>query len=125
MFHLYVYIYIFIFVIRLAKHQDDIKVYIANEEQLNKKIIKLKSKIKHLARRSKQLSEENNIENHVSTLMAEMKLKEDAFEVEKNHLIMDNQCLKKKIVSMEKDMDNLKSKVSINHLYLNNTNFVF
>lgn len=110
---IYFHFFFSISVIRLAKHQDDIKVYITNEEQLNKKIIKLKSKLKHMARRSKQLTEENNIDNHVSTLMAEIKLKEDAFEVEKNHLNIDNQCLKKKIVSMERDINNLNSKVSI------------
>lgn len=71
-----------------------------------------------MSRRSKQLTEENNIDNHVSTLMAEIKLKEDAFEVEKNQLNIDNQCLKKKIVSMEKDLDNLNSKVSLHNFLL-------
>lgn len=65
-----------------------------------------------MTRRSKQLAEENNIEKHVSTLMTEIKTKEDAFEAEKNQFNIDSQCLKKKIVSMEKDLDNLNSKVS-------------
>lgn len=98
---------------RLFKHQDDIKIYQSNEEQLNKKIIKLKSKLKHMVRRSKQLTEENSIDNHVSALISEMKIKEDAFEVEKNKLNADNQCLKKKIVVMEKDLESLNVKVSI------------
>jgi hypothetical protein len=66
-----------------------------------------------MVRRSKQLTEENNIDNHVSALISEMKIKEDAFEVEKNKLNTDNQCLKKKIVVMEKDLDSLNFKVSI------------
>jgi len=97
----------------LCKHQDDIKIYQSNEDQLNKKIIKLKSKLKHIVRRSKQLTEENSIDNHVSALISEMKVKEDTFEVEKNQLKTDNQCLKKKIVIMEKDLDSLNSKVSV------------
>jgi len=64
-----------------------------------------------MVRRSKQLNEENSIDNHVATLMNEMKVKEDAYEVEKNKLNTDNQCLKKKIVVMEKDIENLNSKV--------------
>jgi len=102
-----------IFIFRLSKHQDDIKIYQTNEEVLNKKVIKLKSKLKHMVRRSKQLTEDNNIDNHVATLMSEIKMKEDAFEVEKNQLNTDNHCLKKKIVVMEKDIDNLNSKVSV------------
>lgn len=70
-----------------------------------------------MARRSKQLSEENNIDNYIATLMNEMKIKEDAFGVEKNNLNTDNQCLKKKIVNLEKDLENLNSKVSV--LYYN------
>jgi len=66
-----------------------------------------------MVRRSKQLTEENSIDNHVSALISEMKIKEDAFEVEKNKLNTDNQCLKKKIVVMEKDLDSLNFKVSI------------
>ncbi|KAE9542770.1 hypothetical protein AGLY_002681 [Aphis glycines] len=97
---------------QLFKHQDDIKIYQSNEEQLNKKIIKLKSKLKHMVRRSKQLTEENSIDNHVSALISEMKIKEDAFEVEKNKLNADNQCLKKKIVVMEKDLESLNVKIS-------------
>lgn len=104
------HVFIFFF-FRLSKHQKDIKIYQANEEELNKKIIKLKSKLKHMVRRSKQLNEENSIDNHVATLMNEMKVKEDAYEVEKNKLNTDNQCLKKKIVVMEKDIENLNSKV--------------
>lgn len=102
---------------RLSKHQDDIKIYQTKEELLNKKIIKLKSKLKHMVRRSKQLSEDNNIDNHITTLINEMKIKEDAFGVEKNNLNTDNQCLKKKIVVLEKDLENLNSKVSL--LYYN------
>lgn len=64
-----------------------------------------------MVRRSKQLNEENSIDNHVATLVNEMKVKEDAFEVEKNKLNTDNQCLKKKIVVMEKDLENLNLKV--------------
>lgn len=67
-----------------------------------------------MTRRSKQLTEENNIDNHVATLMKEMKIKEDTFGMEKNKLNTDNQCLKKKIVVMEKDLENLNSKVCIN-----------
>lgn len=113
-FKLFIYIKIFnkLF-FRLCKHQDDIKIYQSNEEQLNKKIVKLKSKLKHIVRRSKQLTEENSIDNHVSALISEMKVKEDTFEVEKNQLKIDNQCLKKKIVIMEKDIDSLNSKVSV------------
>lgn len=98
---------------RLLKHQNDIKIYQTNEEELNKKIIKLKSKLKHMVRRSKQLTEENNIDNHVATLITEIKMKEDAFGVEKNELNTNNQCLKKKILAMEKDLDNMNSKVSV------------
>lgn len=96
---------------RLSKHQDDIKRYQATENQLQKKILKYKSKLRHIERRSKQLTEENNIDNHVATLMNEIKIKEDAFGVEKNQLNNDNQCLKKKILVMEKDLDNLNLKV--------------
>jgi len=71
-----------------------------------------------LVRRSKQLNEENSIDNHVASLMAEMKMKEEAFGVEKNELNVDNQCLKKKIVAMEKDLDNLKSKVSMEYIII-------
>lgn len=87
-------------------------MYQTNEEELNKKIVKLKSKLKNMSRRSKQLNEENNIDNHVATLMSEIKIKEDAFGVEKNQLTTDNQSLKKKILAMERDLDNLNSKVS-------------
>lgn len=69
--------------------------------------------MKHIVRRSKQLTEDNNIDNHVASLMAEMKIKEDAFGVEKSQLDIDNQCLKKKIVAMQKDLENLNSKVSV------------
>jgi len=71
-----------------------------------------------LVRRSKQLNEENSIDNHVASLMTEMKMKEEAFGVEKNELNLDNQCLKKKIVAMEKDLDNLKSKVSMEYVII-------
>lgn len=71
-----------------------------------------------MVRRSKQLNEENSIDNHVASLMAEMKMKEEAFGVEKNELNVDNQCLKKKIVAMEKDLDNLKSKVSMEYIII-------
>jgi hypothetical protein len=64
-----------------------------------------------MERHSKQLTEENNIDNQVATLMNEIKIKEDAFGVEKNQLNIDNQSLKKKILVMEKDLDNLNSKV--------------
>lgn len=118
----------FKFQFRLVKHQDDIKHFQTNEELLNKNIIKLKSKLKQMARRSKQLSEENNIDNHVATLMSEIKIKEDTFGVEKTKLSTDNQCLKKKIVAMEKDLDNLNLKVcGFNTLFLNivNTLLIF
>lgn len=75
--------------------------------------MKYKSKLKHLERRSKQLTNENNIDNHVTTLMNEIKIKEDAFNIEKNQLNSDNQCLKKKIVVLEKDLENLNSKVNV------------
>lgn len=58
------------------------------------------------------MTEENSIDNHVSALISEIKVKEDTFEAEKNQLKIDNQCLKKKIVIMEKDLDSLNSKVS-------------
>lgn len=98
---------------RLSKHQNDIKIYQLNEDQLNKKVAKLKSKLKQMVRRSKQLNEENNIDNHVATLMAEIKVKEDAFEVEKNNLHLENQNLNKKIVVMEKDLECFNYKVSV------------
>lgn len=88
-------------------------MYQANEEQLTKKNSKLKSKLKQMVRRSKQLNEENSIDNHVATLMAEIKIKEDKFEVEKNNLYSENQNLNKKIVVMEKDIDCFNSKVSV------------
>lgn len=69
--------------------------------------------MRHVERRSKQLTEDNNIDNRVATLMNEIKIKEDAFNVEKNQLNIDNQCLKKKIIVIEKDIDNLNSKVNI------------
>lgn len=105
------YIILFLF-FRLTKHQSEIKTYINNEEQLNKNIINLKLKIKNIVRRSKQLTEANNIDNHISSLLTEIKNKEDAYEVEKNLLNTDNQCLKKKVVAMKKDLDNFNSKVS-------------
>ncbi|XP_050538665.1 citron Rho-interacting kinase-like [Daktulosphaira vitifoliae] len=95
---------------QLLKHQNDIKIYQVTEEQLNKKIAKLKSKLKHIVRRSKQLTEEN-IDNHVASLMTEIKTKEDKFGVEMNKLNDDNNSLQKKIVSMQKDLDNLNNKV--------------
>lgn len=100
---------------RLTKHQDDIKIFQTNEESLNTKIIKLKAKLKLMTRRSKQLTEENNIDDHVTTLIKEIKMKEDMFEIEKNKLNTDNQCLKKKIVVMEKDLENLNLKVYMNY----------
>lgn len=115
---IFLYSIIYFFPFRLSKHQDDIKVFKTNEEQLNKKIVKLKSKLKHVVRRSKQLNEENSIDNHVASLMAEMKMKEEAFGAEKNELNTDNQCLKKKILMMEKDLDNLTLKVSIQYIIL-------
>lgn len=42
-----------------------------------------------------------------------MKIKEDLFEVEKNQLKAENQCLEKKIIVMEKDLDSLNLKVSV------------
>ncbi|XP_050431701.1 citron Rho-interacting kinase-like [Adelges cooleyi] len=98
---------------QLLKHQSDIKIYQENEEQLNKKIAKLKSKLKHIVRRSKQLTEEN-IDNHVTSLMAEMKTKEDAFGLEINKLNENNHALQKKILAMQMDLDNLNIKVSQN-----------
>jgi len=59
------------------------------------------------------LTDENNIDNHVSALISEMKIKEDLFEVEKNQLKAENQCLEKKIIVMEKDLDSLNLKVSV------------
>lgn len=71
-----------------------------------------------MVRRSKQLTEENNIDNHIATLMDEIKIKEDAFSIEKNNLNVDNQCLKKKIVVLEKDLDNLNLKVSLKYILI-------
>lgn len=69
--------------------------------------------MKHLVRRSKQFTEDNNIDNHVASLMAEMKIKEDAFGAEKCQLNSDNHCLKKKMLSLEKDVENLNAKVRV------------
>lgn len=71
-----------------------------------------------MVRRSKQLHEENSIDNHVTSLMNEMKMKDEMFRTEKNELNVDNQCLRKKILAMEKDLDNLNSKVSMQYVFI-------
>ncbi|XP_050433505.1 citron Rho-interacting kinase-like isoform X2 [Adelges cooleyi] len=98
---------------RLVKNLSDIKVYQENEEQLNKTIAKLKSKLKHIVRRSKQMTEEN-IDNHVASLTAEMKTKEDAFDLKINKLNEEKHALQKEMVVMQKDLDSLNSKLSQN-----------
>lgn len=74
-------------------------------------MLKLKSKFNQVVWRTKQLNEENNIDNYKITLMNEMKIKEDRFRVEQNKLNTDNECLKKKNAIMEKHIENLNSKV--------------
>lgn len=97
----------------LSKNDFDIKMYQTNEEELKKKVRKLQLKLKEMSRHSKQLTEENNIDKHVTTLMSEIKIKEDAFEIEKNQLTTDNQFLKKKILTLETNLVTLNSKVSL------------
>lgn len=86
-------------------------MYESSEEELNEKMIKLKTKLNQLVCRTKQLNEEINNYNHVIMLMNEMKVKEDTFEVEQNELKTEIQCLKKKNAIMEKHIENLNSKV--------------
>lgn len=88
-------------------------MYQTNEEELKKEVNKLQLKLKDMSSlHSKQLTGDNDIAEHVTTLMSEIKIKEDAFGVEKNKLTTDNQFLKKKILILETDLDNLNLKVS-------------